>query len=98
MKNLNHNAANKMEQSTLLMSFKRSAYKQKSIFAGYNIQHPDLSWIQINGYQPKMNSVDQLQMNGTAYHRIELLKAQHKFYSVALAGMMAGLLFLASVL
>ncbi|MEO5570137.1 MAG: hypothetical protein ABIT08_03995 [Bacteroidia bacterium] len=98
MKNLNYNQANQMEQSNLLMSFKRSNYKQKSSLTGYSIQHPDLSWIQINGYQPKMNKVAQLQMKGTSFQRMGLMKAQHKFYSVAAASVMIALMFLASVL
>ena len=93
MKNQNYNSASQLNS---LIWVKRSNYKQKSVSDNYSIHHMDLSWIKVKGYQQKNNVAEQVQMSMTAYQGIELLKAQHKFYSVAMAAMMISLVLLAS--
>lgn len=87
-----------MNQHNSLMWIKRSNYSQKSLPAISCIRHMDTSWVKIDGYQQKNNVAEQFQMSMTASQGIELLKAQHKFYSVAMATMMLGLMLIASVL
>lgn len=89
-----------MNQYNSLMWIKRSGYKQQNIAAARCIQHPDLSWIKINDYARKgsqgLNLHDEIfRSTASAYQKIEVIKAQHKFYSVTMAAMMLSILLLA---
>jgi hypothetical protein len=95
MKNKNHNSANQLNS---LIWIKRSNYKQKSGSGNYSIHRMDLSWIKVSGYSSVISQAEMFQIYNRAYNRINLLKAQHRLYSVAIAVIAAGLLLVASIL